>query len=68
MIANAAPNPTLSIQTASINTRRASGRAACATRDLDTTIQLDQLIERGGKRKFRERGRIGHLEQASRLD
>ncbi len=67
VIAGAAPNPTLSIQTVSINPRQGIGPGSLRDKNVDTTFQIEQLIERGGKRKFRTEA-ASHLEQASRQD
>ena len=66
VIVGAAPNPTLSIQTVSINPRQGIGPDRLRDKNVDTTFQIEQLIERGGKRKFRTEA-AAHLEQASRL-
>ncbi len=68
IIANAAPNPTLSIQAVNINQRAAGfGSGSLRDKNMDTTVQITQLIERGGKRELRTET-ASRLEQASRLD
>ena len=67
IIADAPPNPTLSIQTANINPRAGIGAGALRDKTVDTTIRIDQLIERGGKRELR-REAATHQEGAARAD
>lgn len=66
-IAGAAPNPTLTIQTANINPRLGVGPGSLRNKTVDSTFRIDQLIERGGKRELRIES-AAHLEKASRLD
>ncbi|WP_089400525.1 TolC family protein [Noviherbaspirillum humi] len=65
--ASAAPNPTLSIQSSSINPRTGVGSGGLRDKNIDTTVRLDQLIERGGKRELRTEN-ARRLVEASRLD
>lgn len=51
--ASAKPNPTLTLQTAGINPNVGIGAGPIRSKTVDTTLRLDQLIERGGKRDFR---------------
>ena len=67
MVAGAAPNPTLTIQTASINPKLGVGAGSLRDKAVDSTFRIDQLIERGGKRELRV-SNANHLEQASRYD
>lgn len=67
VIADAPPNPTLTIQTANINPRAGIGVGALRDKTVDTTIRVDQLIERGGKRELR-REVAAHQEGAARAD
>ena len=66
-IAGAAPNPILSTQASSINPSRGIGGGSVGSKSIDTTIRIDQLIERGGKRELR-RENAQHLESAARAD
>jgi hypothetical protein len=51
VIAGAAPNPILSTQASSFNPSRGIGGGNIGSKSIDTTIRIDQLIERGGKRE-----------------
>lgn len=53
MTADRAPNPNLTLQTANINPRFGVGAGSVRDRTVDTTIRIDQLIERGDKRELR---------------
>jgi cobalt-zinc-cadmium efflux system outer membrane protein len=65
--AGAAPNPNLTLQTANINPRAGVGAGSLSEKTVDSTIRIDQVIERGGKRELRSRaGAL--LAQASRSD
>jgi cobalt-zinc-cadmium efflux system outer membrane protein len=66
-IADAPPNPTLSIQTANINPHAGIGAGSLRNKTIDTTIRIDQLIERGGKRESR-REAATHQEGAARAE
>lgn len=65
--ANAAPNPSLTIQTANINPKLGIGAGSLRNKTVDTSIRIDQLIERGGKRELRTEN-ASYLEFASRAD
>ena len=60
-IAGVTPNPTLTLQTAGINSRLGIGAGKLRDKAIDSTLRLDQVIERGNKRELR-------LENASRLE
>jgi len=47
------PNPNLSLSTVNINPNRGIGSGALRDKTVDTTLRLDQLIERGNKRELR---------------
>ena len=47
------PNPALSVNTSSINPHTGIGGGGIADKQMDTVIRLDQLFERGDKRKLR---------------
>lgn len=66
-IAGAAPNPNLTIQSSGINPRLGIGAGSLRNKTIDSTLRIDQLIERGGKRDLRIETAT-HLEKASRLD
>jgi len=53
-IAGAAPNPSLTISTNSINTTNGGGSGHLWNRSIDSIARIDQLIERGGKRELRQ--------------
>lgn len=61
LIAGAPPNPLLTVQTFNINPQHGIGTGNITEKTVDTTIRLDQLFERGGKRKLR-------VENATRLE
>jgi cobalt-zinc-cadmium efflux system outer membrane protein len=65
--ADAAPNPTLSIQSASINPHTGIGAGNWRSKTVDTTIRIDQTIERGGKREWRREAAL-RQEDAARAD
>ena len=67
IIAGAAPNPVLSWQTGNINPQAGIGSGSLRSKTVDSTVRIDQLIERGGKRGLRLEN-ASHLEQAARLD
>jgi len=54
LIAAAAPNPSLTIATNSINTTNGGGSGHLWNRSIDSIARIDQLIERGGKRELRQ--------------
>jgi len=47
------PNPNLSLSTVNINPNRGIGAGTLRDKAMDSTIRLDQLIERGNKRELR---------------
>jgi cobalt-zinc-cadmium efflux system outer membrane protein len=51
--ADRAPNPNLTVQTANINPRFGVGAGGFREKTVDTTVRIDQLIERGEKRELR---------------
>jgi cobalt-zinc-cadmium efflux system outer membrane protein len=51
--AAAAPNPTLTVQTLNINPSAGIGSGPLRGKTVDSTVRVDQLIERGGKRELR---------------
>ncbi len=61
------PNPQLSLGTVSINPSRGIGSGKFADRNVDSTVRIDQLFERGGKRGLRIAS-AQNLEDASRED
>ncbi|MDB5854661.1 MAG: TolC family protein [Herminiimonas sp.] len=65
--AGAAPNPNLTLQTTNINPRAGVGAGSLNEKTVDSTIRLDQLVERGGKRELRSRN-ADLLAHASRFD
>lgn len=66
-IASAAPNPMLTVQTLNINPNAGIGAGNLRNKTVDSTIRIDQLIERGGKRELRTEN-ASHLEDAARND
>jgi len=54
LIAGAAPNPSLTLATNSINTTNGGGSGRLWNRSIDAIARIDQLIERGGKRELRQ--------------
>lgn len=66
-IAGQAPNPMFTAQSTSINPRRGVGAGPLTDKAMDTTLRLDQLIERGSKRE-RRTAVAEELERAARLD
>ena len=67
IIAGASPNPSLTLQTTSINPQAGIGAGDLRSKTVDSAIRIDQLIERGGKRKFRQETAT-RLEEAARAD
>ncbi len=65
--ANVAPNPTLSISTENINPHQGIGAGSLRQKMVDTTLRVDQVIERGGKRELRTEN-ANRLADASRGD
>src|SRR5450759_3147409 len=52
-VANARPNPNLSVQNIGISSRNGIGSGRLTEKIVDTTVRLDQVVERGGKRQLR---------------
>ncbi len=67
LIAGVSPNPSLTLQSISINPKEGVGTGALSRKTIDSAIRVDQLIERGGKRDLR-RETATHLEDAARAD
>lgn len=65
--AAAAPNPVLTLQTMNINPAAGIGSGPLRSKTVDSAVRVDQLIERGGKRRLRATA-AGQLEQAARFD
>jgi cobalt-zinc-cadmium efflux system outer membrane protein len=65
--AAAAPNPVLTLQTMNINPAAGIGAGSLRSKTVDSTVRVDQLIERGGKRALRTRA-AERLEDAARAD
>ena len=65
--AGARPNPTLSLNSTSINPARGLGAGSLADKRADSTLRIDQTIERGGKRDLRI-AVATRAEQAARED
>ncbi|NEX64601.1 TolC family protein [Noviherbaspirillum galbum] len=65
--ANTAPNPTLTVQSAGINPQLGIGPGSLRDKTVDTSIRIDQLIERGGKRALRTEN-ASHLQRAADID
>jgi cobalt-zinc-cadmium efflux system outer membrane protein len=65
--AAAAPNPVLTLQTMNINPAAGIGSGPLRSKTVDSAVRVDQLIERGGKRRLRAAA-AGQLEQAARFD
>ncbi len=61
------PNPTLSINTASINPHTGVGKGGLWEKHVDTIIRVDQLFERGDKRGLRQAAAAQGIE-AGRAD
>ncbi|MGB4347677.1 MAG: TolC family protein [Burkholderiaceae bacterium] len=66
-IAGVAPNPVLTVQSASIRPGTGFGSGSLTNQAIDTTVRLDQLIERGGKRELRT-SNARKLELAAQAD
>jgi cobalt-zinc-cadmium efflux system outer membrane protein len=54
MTAGQAPNPTLTLQTLNINPQRGIGAGGPRDKIVDSTVRIDQVIERGEKRELRQ--------------
>lgn len=61
------PNPDVSLSVLSISPWSGYGAGHLEDKKMDTVLRLDQLIERGGKRKLRVQGAEARLD-AARLD
>jgi cobalt-zinc-cadmium efflux system outer membrane protein len=62
-----APNPVLTMQTVNINPSQGIGAGPLRSKTIDSSVRIDQQIERGGKRALRI-DNAQYLEQASRAD
>lgn len=51
--AAAAPNPVLTLQTMNLNPSAGIGAGSLRSKTVDSSARIDQLIERGGKRRLR---------------
>ncbi len=67
MVAGQGANPTLSLQALNINPGRGIGAGGVRDKTVDTTVRIDQLIERGEKRELRVAA-AERLEAASDAD
>ncbi|MDP9108847.1 MAG: TolC family protein, partial [Pseudomonadota bacterium] len=67
LTAAAAPNPTLTLQTFNINPSAGIGAGGLREKTVDSTVRIDQVIERGGKRALRVAS-AAELESAARHD
>lgn len=65
--ADTAPNPLLTLQTLNINPSQGVGAGPLRGKAVDSSVRIDQQIERGGKRALRV-DNAQYLEQASRAD
>ncbi len=65
--AGAAPNPTLTMQSSSFHPGAGLGSGPLWRKSIDTTLRVDQLIERGGKRELRTEN-ARKLAQAAQAD
>ena len=65
--AGAAPNPTLTMQSSSFHPGAGLGNGPLWKKSIDTTLRIDQLIERGGKRELRTEN-ARKLAQAAQAD
>lgn len=65
--AAAAPNPTLTLQTMNINPAAGIGAGGLRSKTVDSTVRIDQVIERGGKRGLRTTAAV-RLQEAARAD
>ena len=67
LTAGAAPNPTLTLQSFNLNPAEGLGAGSLRGKAADSTLRLDQLLERGGKRGLRVNA-ARSLEQAASSD
>lgn len=65
--ADTAPNPTLSLQSININPKQGFGSGNITQKNIDSTIGINQLFERGNKRALRTET-AKHLYSASQAD
>ena len=65
--AAAAPNPMLTVQTMNINPGLGVGAGSLRSKTVDSSVRIDQLLERGGKRGLRRDGAL-HQEEGARED
>ncbi len=65
--AAASPNPTLTVQSFNINPAVGIGAGPLRDKTIDSTVRIDQLIERGGKRALRMDS-AAHLAEAAQGD
>lgn len=65
--AAAAPNPMLTVQTMNINPGVGVGAGSLRSKTVDSSVRIDQLLERGGKRDLRRDGAL-HQEEGARED
>src|SRR5512133_2182627 len=65
--ADTAPNPVLTLQGMNINPSQGIGAGPLRAKAIDSSVRIDQQIERGGKRALRV-DNAQYLEQASRAD
>ncbi|MDO9218926.1 MAG: TolC family protein [Lacisediminimonas sp.] len=65
--ADVSPNPSISLQAYNVNPRQGIGSGALRDKRVDTTVRVEQLIERGGKRQWRTEN-ASHLVDASRAE
>ncbi len=56
MVAGQAPNPDVSLNVLSIDTKHGVGGGSLSEKRMDSIFRLEQLVERGGKRELRVRG------------
>ena len=56
LVAGQAPNPTFTAGVGSINPKLGIGAGTIGQKTVDTSLRLEQLIERGGKRTLRRQG------------
>ncbi|MGZ5182997.1 MAG: TolC family protein [Ramlibacter sp.] len=68
--AAAAPNPALTLQTSGINPAAGIGAGPLRSKTVDSAVRIDQLIERGGKRRLRTAAaeQLAHAARADHAD
>ncbi|MGK5008233.1 TolC family protein [Janthinobacterium sp. MDB2-8] len=62
--AAAAPNPMLTVQTMNINPGLGVGAGSLRSKTVDSSVRIDQLLERGGKRDLRRDSAVHQAEGA----